>query len=506
MPAFVHPRTAPVGLALIASAFGPAALAEPWHDEIRDALPGVIERVMSDEVVVGATVVVVHDGETVFKGGYGVADARNQRPVDPDRTIFRIGSVSKAMTCWALARLVDTDRIALDDPVSQYVPEIDTIMNVSGSQDPVLIRHVLTHTGGFDQVGPGRQVGPMEEPAETRVDRRRSLEGFLFEDGYLRRTSPPGLFYRYDTYGSTLAGLILERVTGKPYGEAMREALFEPAGMGRAGVGLSRLDDPDMAWGHGHENGQLYLVPFEVYNTTPASSVEASASDMESLMRAITGGVGNDGATPYSDAMRGALMSPMFRPHPEFAGMTFGMQEFERAAGRDGALVRAIGHGGSLLGFGTSLMFLPDHDVGIFVVANRNREAGGGRVTLADRVTEMVVDAVAPDAPDGHEVPGLIDGFDCGHYAGTYTYNVFCQTCTEEEFEAGGWRAFSFLEVASLGNTIRVRDIVYRPVADSGVFVSEDGRRRLFFNPGADGSVVSVSFAGSPDTFERNTD
>ena len=360
---------------------------------------------MDEEHVTGATVVIVQRGETVYKRGFGVRDVRTGLPVDADETIFRIGSVSKSLTAWAIASLIDQGRIGLDDPVSKYVPEIDGVKDVSGSDEPVLVRHLVTHTGGFDQIGIGRQVPGFDRPASERLAQRPGLAEFLLDDN-LRRTSAPGVHYRYDTYGITLAGLVLERATGKPFPAAMREALFEPAGMRHASVGLERLGDEQMAAGHGwlEEHGQYGVAPYEVYITLPASSVDLAGSDMESLMRAVTGGTGNHGAKPYSGAMQAALMSPQFRPHPEFAGVTYGMNEYARVGGHDSGLVAGIGHGGSVFGFGTQFVFLPEHDIGIFVVHNRNGEAGGGRVSLAGEIISMVADTVAPDAPQTYPV------------------------------------------------------------------------------------------------------
>ncbi|MEM9373574.1 MAG: serine hydrolase domain-containing protein [Planctomycetota bacterium] len=484
---------------------GPQAIdATTLGERLAAELTPTIERTLAEEHVTGAAVVVVRDGRTLYKRGFGVQDIRTGMPVDADQTIFRIGSVSKPMTAWAIASLIDQGRMELDDPVSDYVPEIDGIPNISGSDEPVRIWHLLTHTGGFDQIGIGRQVPGFDRPAAERVRERRSLAEFLFDDN-LRRTSAPGVHYRYDTYGITLAGLVLERATGKPFPAAMREALFEPAGMTNATVGLERLGDEWMAVGHGwiEDQQQHGIAPYEVYITLPASSVDLSGGDMESLMQAVTGGTGRDGATPFSDDMRQALMSPSFRPHSEFSGVTYGMNEITRVGGSDGGLVAGVGHGGSVLGFSTMLMFLPEHNTGIFVVVNRNGEAGGGRVSLPNRVISTVAGLLDPDAPEQYAVPELRDGVDLGEYAGRYAYGVFCKTCTEDELGSGAWQPFSFLDVEAAGPTIVARELVYRPTGERGVFVSENGRRKLCFLDDASGRPSTVSFISSPDTFER---
>ncbi len=465
------------------------------------SLPSLVERVMEEEHIPGAAVVVVQNGRPLFQRGFGVADVRSGRPVDPERTVFRIGSVSKAMTAWALTRLIDQGQLTLDDPVARYVPRLDQVPNDSGSTAPVLIRHLLTHTGGFDQIGLDRQVRDFELPLAQRLSRRPTLEQFLF-GGNLRRTSAPGQHYRYDTYGITLAGLVLETVTKKPYGEAMHDVLFEPLGMVRASVALDRAGDPDMAVGHGWVDGGYGVAPYEVYVTQPASSVDLTATDMAKLMAIVTSQESADGT--FSPAMRRALMAPQFRPHPDFPGVTHGMNEVARAGGRDGPLVRGVGHGGSMLGFSTQLMFLPDYDLGVFIVANRNIEAGGGPVSLHDQVIQQVVqlaigeseDEVYPDSP-------RVYAPDLERFAGRYAYGVFCRSCTADELTQGAWQPYSFLDVDVEGNELLARDLRYHATNQPGVFVSEDRRRKLYFAVDPDGVAKTVSFAGSPDTFER---
>ncbi|MEM6705913.1 MAG: serine hydrolase domain-containing protein [Acidobacteriota bacterium] len=465
-------------------------------------LTGLVDRAMVEEHVPGAAVVVVQAGETVYQRGFGVADVRSAAPVDPETTIFRIGSITKTMTCFALTHLADQGKLSLEDPVSRYVPEIDDIPNVSGSDEPLLLRHLVTHTSGLDQIGLDRHVWELELSIEERQALRPSLREFLF-DGNLRRTSPPGKHFRYDTYGTTLAGLVVEVVTGKPYGEAMVEALFEPAGMTGAGVALSRRSTGNMAVGHGWVDGEYGVAPYEVYVTQPASSVDATAADMASLLRQMT----TSGDSPlFSAVTKEAVLAPQFRPHPGFSGATHGLQEFQRAGGRDGGLVRGVGHGGTMLGFRSNLMFLPEFDAAIFVTVNRNREAGGDGVTVDRQVVVRVAELLsggretlypaAQPPPADAEIP-----YD--DYVGRFAYGIFCKTCTPEEFERGAWEPFSFLEVRRVEGGLTARDITYRPTAEEDVFQSEDHARRLFFHRDAAGVVQTVSFAGSPDTFER---
>ena len=458
---------------------------------------------MEEERIPGAAIVVVRGGKTLYRQGFGVEDIREDRPVEVDHTIFRIGSISKPMTYWALARLVDLGVVSYDDPVSKFVPEVDDALNVSGSEEPILIRHILTVTPGFDQIGTGRHVRDYEKPFEERLEQRISIEDFLLK-GALRRTSAPGTHFRYETYGSTLAGLILMRITGESYAEAMRTILFDPAGLKGARV-LARASNPDrLAVGHGYLTDQeVYgITPTEIYSTQPASSIDMTPADMERLMQAVTSPSSDLSLNPFSPRMRRALLSPQFQPAPGFSGATHGMHEFARAGGRDGPLVQGIGHGGTMWGFQSSLMFLPDNNLGIFVVANRNAEGGGGPVTLDRQVIAAIVELIAPDAPILYPEQERLTNLDLSPFAGRYAYNIYCKTCSEAEFEAGAWRASSFLEIEPAGDHILVRGVKYFPVGDA-TFLAEDRRNKLHFIIDKDGKAQHVSFATSPDTFDR---
>ncbi len=120
----------------------------------------VVQQQMADTHLPGAAVVVVLNGETVLKRGYGLADVEAGRRVDPDKTLFRIASVSKALTCLAVTRLVQEGELSLDDDVAKFSPGT---RNVSS--------------------------------------------------GKLRRVTAPGLHSRYDTCGISLAGLAIEHAT-----------------------------------------------------------------------------------------------------------------------------------------------------------------------------------------------------------------------------------------------------------------------------------------------------
>ncbi|MEO0452378.1 MAG: serine hydrolase domain-containing protein, partial [Pseudomonadota bacterium] len=157
------------------------------HAQLFEKIDAAIETEMQDNHIPGVAVVLVQGGETIYKKGYGVANIETGAPVDPDTTIFRIGSTSKALSLLALTRLIDDARVSRTDDVSDYFAEIE---NPIGYTDPVQVEHLLTHTTGFDQIGYGRQLGGFEYSISERQAARPSLSEFL-GDRNLRRINPP---------------------------------------------------------------------------------------------------------------------------------------------------------------------------------------------------------------------------------------------------------------------------------------------------------------------------
>ncbi|MEM6782233.1 MAG: serine hydrolase [Bacteroidota bacterium] len=472
----------------------------PTVDEMTAVIDSIAAKEMVDTQLPGVAVVVVKDGETLVQRGYGVADVVTGRPVDPERTLFRIGSVSKALTALAVTRLIDDGRLAYDEDVAAYV---DGIVNLSGSDEPVTIEHLLTHTAAFDQIGLDRHVWDLDQTLAERKAQRPSLAAYL-EQGNLRRTHVPGTRFRYDTYGITLAGVVLERVTGLPFGQAMRQELFAPLGMDDSFVEADDAHFGDLALGHGWVDSAYVAQPYEVYVTTPASSIDATPADIGRLMEALTGGGANPAGRLFSPSTAEAVFAPQFRPAPGFTGITHGFWESPGFDLPDGPAIRTVGHGGSMLGYWTSLTFYPDANLGVFIVTNRNIEAGGGPVHLGSRINAYVAEAFYDDVPAPvMPAPVLLDGRDLSPYVGDYAFGTFCRTCTRDERSRGAWGVRPLRPVRLTDRGLSLNDQRYLPTAERDVFVHESGDRALYFGRDADGYIDVLVRSEEPATLER---
>ena len=170
---------------------------------------------------------IVHDGRLVHLQGYGHADAAHQVPVTPD-TVFNVASVSKPMAAWGVMHLVETGRIDLDRPVSDYLTRWS--LPASPYDDSgVTVRRLLSHTAGIANVGGGYEgYGPDETP-QTLVASLAAASDAGNEAA--RLIAEPGQSHLYSGAGYEILQLLVEEVSGQDFSSYMQDAVFAPLGL-----------------------------------------------------------------------------------------------------------------------------------------------------------------------------------------------------------------------------------------------------------------------------------
>lgn len=473
-------------------------------ESLKIAIDKALLSEMEQNHIPGIAMVLVKDGETIYKKGYGVANMLTEKKVDPDKTIFRIGSISKALTLLTLTKLVDEGRVNINDDVSNYFSHINNLYNV---KKPITIKHLLTHSSGFDQIGIGRHVYDFELPLDKRKSRRPSIFNFL-KSNNLRRINPPGQYYRYDTYGTVLAGHIIEKVTGFPYREAMKKELFDVIGMNRSSVEINPENMNDLAVGHGYNNEQYQIMPYEVYVTQPASSIDATPADMGKLLEVLTNNGANKNGKLFSPEMTKNILAPQFRPHPEFVGISHGMQESNYVGvAPEAYAIRTLGHGGDMLGITSTMILIPSLNMGVFVTANRNGESGGGPVFLWRLIMNTILDhfefkkEITP-----YSIAPSNKSINLDEYIGNYYFGVFCHSCSQEEYNQGGWqRRSQGHEVKVVNDTLIIDGDKFIPNEDD-VFVRSDGYEKVYFGRDENDNVIFLVFSDEVNPFEKSND
>jgi CubicO group peptidase (beta-lactamase class C family) len=380
---------------------------------------------MADRYIAGAAISVVHDGELVYRAGFGRREVFHEVPVEPERTIWRIGSITKVMTGVAVLQLVDRGLLDLDADVDDYLSDLEVPATF---EQPVRVRHLLTHTAGFDQIGLGRHAASREEV--------RPLAEFL--DEYLVRIRPPGVVSTYDTYGITLAGHLVEQVTGLSYEEYLKRHVFEPLDMHRSGIVIPPALEDDVATGYGFA-GHWEAAEWEFMNTDPASTVSSTVLDMARFAIMLLEEGRYRGRQVLSERSAHAMLTRQWTNHPDQPGFGFTFWE-DRSYG-----IPAFSHGGSMEGFGSFLFLVPEHDLGIFIASNQ--ESG----SLANAVLTALVDALFPGRPQTPDLRPRLDGpVDVSPFTGTYANSMHHHTKPEV-----GWKRQPFeLEADDRGRLV----------------------------------------------------
>jgi CubicO group peptidase (beta-lactamase class C family) len=251
----------------------PAAPAQGVALTTEDAnawLDGYLPYALKTGDIAGAVVAIVKDGEVVTERGYGFSDVEKRKPVDPKLTLFRPGSVSKLLTWTAVMQQVEAGRIDLDADINKYldfkVPARDG--------KPITMRNLMQHTPGF------------EEHARGIISARNDLPSFeeILKQSVPEQIFTPGTMPAYSNYGASLAGYIVERVSGESFYSYIEKHIFEPLDMRHSSFRqpLPAALEPLMSQGYRVASGEAQ--PFEYVGPAPAGSLSASADDMAHFM------------------------------------------------------------------------------------------------------------------------------------------------------------------------------------------------------------------------------
>jgi CubicO group peptidase (beta-lactamase class C family) len=326
-----------------------------------DELEAFVDDVMAERIgttTPGATVAIVNGDAPILTKGYGTADVDADVPVRADETVFRVGSVGKLVTYTAVIQGVEQGVLDLDTDVNTYLD--DSRVTVPDTYaDPVTLRHLGTHTAGFEStLDPGIVADP---------DALDSLETLLTSQ-QPSRIRPPGELVGYSNYGAALTGYIVAEAHDTTFEEHVQAEIFEPLGMTHSTFAQPvPADQPgDLAAPHVRD-GDSFLAADDVYlNMRPAGSLSATATDMAAFMRAHLG----DGAVDETRILDAETVETMHSRHhvrhPAVTNWRYGFHEY----GNPDA--NLIGHSGATVNFTSYLLLAPDSDIGIFVAYNSN--------------------------------------------------------------------------------------------------------------------------------------
>lgn len=359
---------------------------------------------MTKEQIPGAVFILVQNGRVLYQRGYGFANLTDRKPVDPERTIWRLGSISKVFTATAVVQLADRGKYRLTDDVNRYLRKFKV---PSTFREPVTFEHLLTHTAGFDEIRPGTR-------ADTQAE-LLPLGDFLATK--LIRLRPPGRVISYSTYGITLGGYLVEQVSGLEFETYLTRNIWRLLGMFRTSIVVPDSLRRDLAQGYELENGANKPASWEWYHTTPASSINGTAADMGRFMIGHLQNGRYGKARILSETATRVMHRQHATSHPRLAGFAFGFYEgFTNGE-------RLLQHGGNVEGFSAQMTLIPERGIGFFI-ATQHEPA-----QLKDVIQQALLDHYFALEKPKPATPMAGYRQRTQRFAGTYELNQFCHSC-----------------------------------------------------------------------------
>jgi len=328
----------------------------------------VVAGLMQQRHVPGASIAVVRDGKLLLAKGYGHANVELEAPATAD-TVYQLASVTKQFTAAATLLLIDDGKLALEDKVTER------LSGLPASWKDVTVRHLLTHTSGIPSYTSQRKFN--ETPRKDFT-----AEELIKVVAELPMDFQPGEKWSYNNTGYYLLGMLIEKVSGRSYGEFLDERIFKPLGMKDTRVNDLSAVIPRRAHGYTWRgklvNGE-YVSPTQPF---AAGALVSTVKDMAKWDAAL-----------YTDhPLKASLREQSWTAEKLTGGAatTYGFGwGIDQVNGH-----RLIQHGGGIPGFSTQISRFVDDRLTVIVLTNLD---GGGAGVLARGVAGVYVPALAPE-------------------------------------------------------------------------------------------------------------
>ena len=365
------------------------------QSDVEAFLDGMMPLQLAREDIAGAVISVVRDGKVLFARGYGYSNVEKKTPVSADSTLFRPGSISKLFNWTSIMQQVELGKLDLDRDVNDY---LDFKIPATFPK-PITLRDIMTHTPGFEET--------VQELFVRDASELKPLDQYLKEHLPVR-VFPPGTTPAYSNYATSLAGYILQRVSGERFEDYIDNHIFKPLGMAHSTVRQPLPEALKPLMSNGYDVASAPAQTFEFVEATPAGSSSVTATDMARFMLAHLQDGQFEGAQILRADTARLMHSRQFANMPELNGMALGFYEETRNGHR------IIGHAGDTQYFHSDLHLIPDAGLGFFISYN---SAGKGEARARETVWHAFLDRYFPyesppvsAAPDAAKDAQLVSG------------------------------------------------------------------------------------------------
>jgi CubicO group peptidase (beta-lactamase class C family) len=338
--------------------------------DLESFFDGIIPLQLERSDVAGATVLVMKDGQTLLKKGYGYSDFKNKKPVNPNSTIFRLASISKLFTWTSVMQLAEQGKVDVDADINQYLD----FKIAPGFGKPITLRNLMTHTGGFEE--------EVRDIIITDPKMGSSLRDFLMHN-QPRRIFPPGEISAYSNYGVGLGGYIVQRVSGEPFEQYVAEHIFQPLGMTHSSFHQPLENEITAFPSDGYKSStEKPAVGFEIFNPAPAGGISSTALDMGRFAQALLNGGELDGHRILKQETLNAMWTRQFAASDGLPAICMGFYQTWRNG------LHFIGHDGDLIAFHSMFVVELKEKLAIFISYNSAGSASKTRGEILNSFTD----------------------------------------------------------------------------------------------------------------------
>lgn len=374
-----------LALASLAPAVRPAlaSFSRQQADFRVDDIAALVRAKMTEYHVSGVAFGVYANNQTTLRG-FGVTNVDDPQPITAD-TIFTIASISKTVTATAMMKLVDQGKLSIDAPVQKYLPDF-RVQDEAASRD-VTIAHLLTHTPGWE--------GQLSTE-DRGVDALAHFATTIMRD--LPQLAPPGAVWSYNNAGFSLAGRVIEVVSGRTIHDALRELVFAPLGMSRTFTRLPDAITYRLSLGHREQGGRTQVLrPFQTTSGTTAGGVMTSLTDLMRYARFHLMADADAGGKPWltRDVLDNMKM-PRLKKNSTADEMGIAWH-LRRLTG-----VQTAAHGGTLNGHCLLVELVPSRNLAFAIFTNHTD--GWRLIQDVEQATlkQFAGIGLAPNQPIGH--------------------------------------------------------------------------------------------------------
>jgi len=325
---------------------------------------------------------VVYDQDLIWSKGYGYADVSN-KVAATDQTLYRVASITKTFTATAVMQLAEQGKLSLEDPVNKYLPWF-TPKDADPAQ-PIRVWNLLTHTAGLRREAPGTDWDQLEGPDQVEVTRQTPSTALSF---------PPLTRLKYSNYGFTVAGELVQQVSGMPYDRYLRERILEPLGMSHSFVLDGTETRPGLAVPYGRRLAQEPRGVEAQMNKRGILSAGGLVSSVSDLAKWASLQF-NEADAYRGPVLTGRALREMHRPRfltPDWSlgwGIGWRLTRAEKRADLE--------HSGSLPGYKSRLLISPASKVAVILLINADdgpRELAIGAMKI---VSGPIAKAATPE-------------------------------------------------------------------------------------------------------------